>query len=83
MVQPEGHVHVFGLPTGFDLAPFDLSTYFLKRLDMRTIFGAQDEPGLGSFRQALDLPTLLERAEATLNRSDRTTDSVPQLTPRW
>ena len=55
MVQPEGHVHVFGLPTGFDLAPFDLSTYFLKRLDMRTIFGAQDEPGLRSFRQALDL----------------------------
>ncbi len=55
MAKAEGHVHVFGLPTGFDPVPFDLSAFFLKRLDVRTIFGAQDEPGLASFRQALDL----------------------------
>lgn len=55
IAQPEGHVHVFGLPTSFEPVPFDLSAFFLKRLDVRTIFGAQDEPGLGSFRQALDL----------------------------
>lgn len=55
IAQPEGHVHIFGLPTTFEPVPFDLSAFFLKRLDVRTIFGAQDEPGLGSFRQALDL----------------------------
>lgn len=55
MAAAEGHVHVFGLPTGFDKVPFDLGTYFLKRLDMRTIFGAQDQTGLTSFREALDL----------------------------
>ncbi|MQF86626.1 MAG: zinc-binding dehydrogenase [SAR202 cluster bacterium] len=55
IVKAEGHVHVFGLPTGFDKIPFDLGTYFLKRLDMRTIFGAQDEDNLSSFRKALDL----------------------------
>lgn len=55
MAAAEGHVHVFGLPTGFDPVPFDISAFFLKRLDVRTIFGAQDEPGLSSFRQALDL----------------------------
>ncbi len=55
MARAEGHIHVFGLPTGFEPTLFDLSSYFLKRLDMRTIFGAQDEPGLASFRAALDL----------------------------
>ena len=55
LAQPEGHVHVFGLPTGFEPVPFDLSAFFLKRLDVRTIFGAQDELGLGSFKEALDL----------------------------
>ena len=28
-------------------------------------------------------PTLLTRAKESLNRSDQTTDPVPQLTPRW
>ncbi len=57
MVKPEGHIHVFGLPTSFEKIPFDLGTYFLKRLDMRTIFGAQDEPNLSSFRKALKFIT--------------------------
>ena len=55
MAQAEGHVHVFGLPTGFGTRPFDLGAFFLKRLDIRTTFGAQDEEGLVSFRQALQL----------------------------
>lgn len=55
MLRPEGHLHLFGLPTTHDLVGFDLGAFFLKRLDMGTIFGAQDEPGLVSFKQALDL----------------------------
>lgn len=55
IVKPEGHVHVFGLPTSFEKVPFDLGTFFLKRLDLRTIFGAQDETHLSSFRKALEL----------------------------
>ena len=55
MARAEGHVHMFGLPTGFDPVPFDVGTFFLKRLDLTTIFGAQDEPGLVAFREALDL----------------------------
>ena len=72
MVKAEGHVHVFGLPTGFDPVPFDLSTYFLKRLDVRTIFGAQDEPGLVSFRQALRLI-----AEGEIDMSPYVTHTLP------
>jgi len=55
MVKPLGHIHLFGLPTSHDPVPFDLSTFFLKRLDLGTDFGAQDEPGLIAFREALDL----------------------------
>ncbi len=55
IAKPEGHVHVFGLPTSFEKVQFDLGTYFLKRLDLRTIFGAQDENNLSSFRKELKL----------------------------
>ena len=72
MAKAEGHVHVFGLPTGFDPVPFDLSAYFLKRLDLRTIFGAQDEPGLGAFREALRLI-----AEGEIDMSPYVTHALP------
>ncbi len=72
MARAEGHVHVFGLPTGFDPVPFDLGTYFLKRLDVRTIFGAQDEPGLVSFRHALQLIS-----EGEIDMSPYVTHTLP------
>jgi len=55
MVKALGAVHVFGLPTSFGKVPFDLSTFFLKHLDVRTIFGAQDEPGHAAFHKAIKL----------------------------
>ena len=55
MVRPEGYVHVFGLPGSSELSPFDLGSFVLKHLDMGTLFGAQDEPGLASFKEALRL----------------------------
>jgi L-iditol 2-dehydrogenase len=53
MTRPEGHIHVFGLPMSHQLTPFNLGAFFLKRLNMTTTFGAQDEPGLLAFREAL------------------------------
>jgi L-iditol 2-dehydrogenase len=55
MAKAKGHVHIFGLPNTHDLVPFDLGTFFLKRLNATTTFGAQDEPGLVAFRQALEI----------------------------
>ena len=53
MVKPEGYVHVFGLPGTADFTPFDLGSFVLKHLKMGSLFGAQDEPELSSFKQAL------------------------------
>ena len=72
MAKAEGHVHVFGLPTGFDPVAFDLSAFFLKRLDVRTIFGAQDEQGLVSFRHALRLI-----AEGEIDMAPYVTHTLP------
>jgi L-iditol 2-dehydrogenase len=55
MVRAEGHVHVFGLPDRFGHTPFDLAGFVLKRLDMTTVFGAQDEPGIPAFHEAVRL----------------------------
>ena len=55
MVRPLGRVAVFGLPPTMDPVPFDWDTFFRKRADMHTVFGAQDEPGLPAFRVAIDL----------------------------
>lgn len=54
MARPLGRVVSFGLPTTMDPVPFDWDTWFRKRLDMHTVFGAQDEPGLPAFQLALD-----------------------------
>jgi L-iditol 2-dehydrogenase len=60
MAKANGHIHIFGLPTTHDLVPFDLGAFFLKRLNATSTFGAQDEPGLVAFREALGI---IERGE--------------------
>ena len=54
MVRPLGTIAVFGLPPNNDPVPFDWDTFFRKRLDLYTVFGAQDEPGLPAFQLAVD-----------------------------
>ena len=54
IVRPLGRVAVFGLPPTMERVPFDWDTFFRKRLDMHSVFGAQDEPGLPAFRLAVD-----------------------------
>ena len=54
MVRPLGKIAVFGLPPNNDPVPFDWDTFFRKRLDLYTVFGAQDEPGLPAFQLAVD-----------------------------
>jgi L-iditol 2-dehydrogenase len=54
MVRPLGRIAVFGLPPTMDRVPFDWDTFFRKRLDLHTVFGAQDEPGLPAFQLAVD-----------------------------
>ena len=49
-----GKVAVFGLPPTMEKVPFDWDTFFRKRLDLYTTFGAQDEPGLPAFQLAVD-----------------------------
>ncbi len=57
MVRPLGRVAVFGLPPTMERVPFDWDTFFRKRLDMHTVFGAQDEPGLPAFQLSVDFIT--------------------------
>ena len=54
LARPLGRVAVFGLPPTMERVPFDWDTFFRKRLDMHTVFGAQDEPGLPAFQIAVD-----------------------------
>ena len=57
MARPLGRVAVFGLPPTMNRVPFDWDTFFRKRLDLHTIFGAQDEPGLTAFQMAVEYIT--------------------------
>ena len=57
MVRPLGRIAVFGLPPTMERVPFDWDTFFRKRLDIHTVFGAQDEPGLPAFQLAVDFIT--------------------------
>ena len=54
LAKPLGRIAVFGLPPTMKRVPFDWDTFFRKRLDMHTVFGAQDEPGLPAFQIAVD-----------------------------
>ncbi len=49
-----GTVAAFGLPTTMERVPFDWDTFFRKRLDLYSVFGGQDEPGLPAFQLAVD-----------------------------
>ena len=57
LARPLGRVALFGLPSTMERVPFDWDTFFRKRLDMHTVFGAQDEPGLPAFQLAVDFIT--------------------------
>ncbi len=54
VARDEGQVVLFGLPEGSGRVLFDFDTWFRKRISAFTRLGAQDEPGLASFAQALD-----------------------------
>lgn len=45
----------FGLPDTTEQVPIPFNKFFRKRLTAQTVYGAQGEPGLVSFRAALDL----------------------------
>ena len=55
MVALDGRLGLFGLPVKDDMAAFPFSTFFRKRAEMVSHYGAQNEPGHASFREALDL----------------------------
>ena len=57
IVRPLGRIAVFGLPPTMERVPFDWDTFFRKRLDIHSVFGAQDEPGLPAFQLAVDFIT--------------------------
>lgn len=55
VAAPGGDLLWFGLPYGQERMPFTFGEFFVKRLSAAATFGAQDEPGHASFREALDL----------------------------
>ena len=55
IVCDEGMCVLFGLPESNDPVPFDYTEMFKKRANAYSILGAQIEPGLKTFREALRL----------------------------
>ncbi|MDP6667057.1 MAG: zinc-binding dehydrogenase [Dehalococcoidia bacterium] len=55
LVRNEGRVVLFGLPESEDPVPFDYSQMFKSRADVFTVLGSQDEPGLTSYTEAVNL----------------------------
>lgn len=55
LVRPDAEMLMFGLPDTTDAVPYNFHDFFRKRLSMRSTYGAQEEPGLVSFRLALEL----------------------------
>jgi L-iditol 2-dehydrogenase len=49
-----GRLFWFGLPDTNDLVPIDFRLFFRRKLSAFCTYGAQDEPGLVSFRRALE-----------------------------
>ena len=54
LVRDEGHVVLFGLPEKSGPVPFDYDAWFRKRAFAYTRLGSQEEPGLTSYRQAVE-----------------------------
>ena len=55
MTRPAGRIALFGLPPTMEAVPFDWDTFFRKQLTMHAVHGAQEEPGLPDFQEAVDL----------------------------
>lgn len=55
VAAPGADVLFYGTPDTTGPTPFDFNGFFRKRLVASSSYGAQLEPGLGSFRRALDL----------------------------
>jgi L-iditol 2-dehydrogenase len=54
LCRTDGRLHWFGLPDTDDPVPFDFRTFFRRKLTAVSTYGAQAEPGLVSFRAALE-----------------------------
>ena len=54
LVRQGGQIVLFGLPESKNPVPFDFSTFFVRCVNAFTVLGSQDEPGLMSFKQAVD-----------------------------
>ena len=55
IVKDSGEIVLFGLPETTEYIPIDFSNLFKNRVRCFTVFGAQDEKNLISFRRALDM----------------------------
>ena len=55
LVRLDGDMLMFGLPDTTEAVPYNFHDFFRKRLTMHSTYGAQEEPGLVSFRMALEL----------------------------
>jgi L-iditol 2-dehydrogenase len=55
LVRQDASMLMFGLPDTTAPVPYNFHDFFRKRLTMHSTYGAQEEPGLVSFRMALDL----------------------------
>ncbi len=55
LVRADGGLFWFGLPDTNDSVPIDFRMFFRKRLRAHSTYGAQVEPGLASFRHAIEI----------------------------
>jgi threonine dehydrogenase-like Zn-dependent dehydrogenase len=55
LARPQGALFWFGLPDSNDSVPIDFRGFFRKRLRAHSTYGAQVEPGLVSFRHAVEI----------------------------
>ncbi|HEX9842895.1 MAG TPA: zinc-binding dehydrogenase [bacterium] len=55
LVRQDGNMLMFGLPDTTQPVPYNFHDFFRKRLTMHSTYGTQEEPGLVSFRLALEL----------------------------
>jgi L-iditol 2-dehydrogenase len=55
LAAPDSKLLWFGLPDAKEPVPISFQKFFRKRLTAQTVYGAQHEPGLVSFRVALDM----------------------------
>lgn len=55
LMRTDGNMLMFGLPDTTDPVPYNFHGFFRKRLTMHCTYGTQSEPGLVSFRLALEL----------------------------